>query len=142
MSEGIYRIGDLARLTKTKVVTIRYYETIGLMPKPLRSGSGNYRLYGPAQLDRLRFIRRCRDLGFSLDQIRGLAALASDEARPCAEVDALTRTHLAEIEARIADLTALSDELRRVSQRCDGGGMIAGCRILQALNRDGPVFPR
>ena len=141
MSERTYRIGELARLTDTKVVTIRYYETIGLMPKPLRSGSGHYRLYGPAQLDRLRFIRRCRSLGFSLDQIRDLAALASDEARPCAEVDALTQVHLAEIEAKIADLTALSTELRRISQRCNGGGMIAGCRILDALNRDGTSLP-
>ncbi|RMC36036.1 MerR family transcriptional regulator [Paracoccus alkanivorans] len=129
----VFRIGDLARLTDTKVVTIRYYESIGLMPVPERSAS-NYRVYGKAQLDRLRFIRRCRDLGFSLEQIAELAALSSDSRQPCGEVDALTRTHLAEVEAKIADLNALAAELRRIGAQCHGSTTISNCRIIEALD--------
>ena len=129
----IFRIGDLARLTDTNVVTVRYYESIGLMPTPDRSPA-NYRVYGKAHLDRLRFIRRCRDLGFSLEQIAELAALSSDTQRSCGEVDALTRTHLAEVEAKIADLTALAEELRRIGARCHGGTTISNCRIIEALD--------
>ena len=129
-----FRIGDLARLTGTKVVTIRYYESIGLMPLPRRNAA-NQRRYGKPQLDRLRFIRRCRDLGFSLQQVTDLVALASDSERPCGEVDALTRTHLAEEEAKIEDLTALAAELRRIGARCQGGTTISNCRIIEALEK-------
>ncbi len=133
MSEA-FRIGDLGRLTGTKVVTIRYYEKIGLMPEPARSRA-NYRAYTKVHLDRLRFIRRCRDLGFSLEQIAELALLSSDTQRSCGEVDALTRTHLTDVEAKIADLTALADELRRISMACHGGTTISNCRIIEALDR-------
>ena len=130
----IFRIGDLARLTDTKVVTIRYYESIGLMPTPERSAT-NYRVYGKAQLARLRFIRRCRDLGFSLEQIAELAALSSDSNRSCREVDTLTHTHLAKVEAKIADLNALAAELRRIGAQCQGSTTISNCRIIEALDR-------
>lgn len=129
------KIGDLAKETGTKVVTIRYYEKIGLLPAPERN-QGNYRTYERAHLDRLRFIRRCRALGFSLDQIRDLLALASDAKRSCHEVDKLTADHLAEVEAKIADLTRLAQELRRISRRCSGGGTIANCRIIEAITPD------
>ncbi len=129
------KIGDLARTTGTKVVTIRYYEKIGLLAAPLRS-AGNYRSYDAAALARLRFIRRCRDLGFSLDQIRELLDLSSDVARPCADVDAITANHLADVERKIADLHALAQELRRISTTCDGGGTISNCRILDAIAPD------
>lgn len=130
----VFRIGDLARLTNTKVVTIRYYESIELMPVPERSAA-NYRVYGKVQLDRLRFIRRCRDLGFSLDQIAELVALSSDSQKPCGEVDALTHIHLAEVEAKIADLNALAAELRRIGAQCQGRTTISNCRIIEALDR-------
>ena len=126
------KIGDLARETGTKVVTIRYYEKIGLLPAPGRSAA-NYRRYDEAALDRLRFIRRCRDLGFSVDQIRELLDLSSDEARPCGEVDAITAVHLAEVERKIVDLQTLARELRRISASCSGGGTISNCRILDAI---------
>lgn len=129
------KIGDLGRATGTKVVTIRYYEKIGLLPAPDRS-VGNYRTYDAAALERLRFIRRCRDLGFSLDQVRELLGLASDVARPCAEVDQITATHLADVERKIADLQALAQELRRISATCNGGGTISNCRILNAIAPD------
>src|SRR3954452_23975323 len=75
-------IGDLARMTGTKVVTVRYYEQIGLLPAPSRT-SGNYRAYDSEHLYRLRFIRRCRDLGFILDQVRALLRLSSQENHAC-----------------------------------------------------------
>lgn len=135
MNQDDFKIGDLSRATGTKVVTIRYYEKIGLLPPPGRS-PGNYRSYNKAALDRLRFIRRCRGLGFSLDQIRELLDLTADVARPCAEVDAITATHLDEVERKIADLKALAAELRQISQTCTGGGTISNCRILDAMSSD------
>lgn len=126
------KIGDLARSTDTKVVTIRYYEKIGLLPSPGRS-SGNYRSYDQAALERLRFIRRCRDLGFSLDQIRELLSLSSDVEHSCDAVDEITTVHLKEVERKIADLQALASELRKISITCSGGGTISNCRILEAI---------
>ena len=135
MSRKNLKIGDLARATGTKVVTIRYYEKIDLLPPPSRD-AGNYRSYDAAALDRLRFIRRCRDLGFPLDQVRELLALSSKEKRPCAEVDEITAGHLAGVERKIADLQSLAQELRRISASCTGGGTISNCRILDAIGPD------
>ncbi|NKJ45105.1 MULTISPECIES: helix-turn-helix domain-containing protein [unclassified Novosphingobium] len=127
-------IGDLSRATATKVETVRYYERIGLLPKPART-QGNYRAYGQAELGRLSFIRRARDLGFSLDQVRAMLGLSDDLACDCAGIDRIAREHLQEVERKIADLTALRRELTAVIQSCDGG-TIADCRIIEAL---GPV---
>ena len=135
MNERRLKIGDLARETGTKVVTIRYYERIGLMPEPERSG-GNYRAYGNTALDRLRFIRRCRALGFPLEQVRELLDLSSDARRPCGEVDRMIGAHLAEVERKIADLSRLAGELRRISDSCQGGGTISNCRIVEAIAPD------
>lgn len=129
------QIGDLARGTGTKVVTIRYYEKIGLLREPERS-AGNYRSYAPDALDRLRFIRRCRELGFSLDQIRDLLALSSDTEQSCAEVDEIVAVHVAEVEKKIADLQALAQQLRSISASCTGGGTISNCRIIDAISPD------
>ena len=125
------RIGDLARLTNTKVETIRWYEKQGLIPLPDRT-SGNYRAYGDAALARLSFIRRARDLGFSLDQVRALLQLASDKAGDCAEVDVLAQHHINEIDRKIADLTALRGELSGLLASCKGG-TIGKCRIIDTL---------
>ena len=127
------KIGELSRITDTKVVTIRYYEKIGLLPAPQRS-AGNYRTYDTDALDRLRFIRRCRALGFSLDQVRDLLSLSSQAEQPCDQVDRLTATHIAEIERKISDLTSLAGELRRISASCRGGSTIANCRIVDAIS--------
>lgn len=124
-------IGELGKATGTKVETIRYYEKIGLLPAPART-AGNYRDYGSTELQRLSFIRRARNLGFSLDQVRELLTLADDRARDCATVDGIARDHLIAIERKIADLTALRRELRSVIKSCDGGA-IANCRIIEAL---------
>lgn len=125
------RIGDLARATDTRVETIRWYEKQGLIPAPSRT-SGNYRAYGEAALARLSFIRRARDLGFPLDQVRALLGLASDAAGDCAEVDVLAQQHLDEIDRKIVDLTALRSELSGLLNSCKGG-TIAKCRIIETL---------
>jgi DNA-binding transcriptional MerR regulator len=125
-------IGELARATGTKVETIRYYERIDLLAAPART-RGNYRAYGPVHLNRLSFIRRARDLGFSLAQVRGLLGLADQPDRSCEAVDAIARQHLVEVERKIADLAALRRELGSIISRC-GRGTIAQCRIIEALS--------
>ena len=127
-------IGDLGKATNTKVETIRYYERIGLLPKPPRTG-GNYRDYGQAELGRLSFIRRARDLGFSLDQVRALLRLSDDRSCDCAEVDRIAAAHLLDVDRKLADLKALRRELKAVIDSCSGG-IVADCRIIEAL---GPV---
>ena len=126
-------IGDLAKGTGTKVVTVRYYEHIGLLPVPSRT-AGNYRTYSNEHMRRLRFIRRCRDLGFTLDQIRDLLRLSSRKEEDCAEVDHITAQHLLAIEQKISDLKRLAKELRRLSDCCEGKGIIADCRIIETLS--------
>jgi Cu(I)-responsive transcriptional regulator len=125
-------IGSLAKATNTKVETIRYYERAGLLPAPART-SGNYRSYSSEQLSRLSFIRRARDLGFSLSQVRELLGLSDQRCRSCDAVDAIAREHLAEVDRKIADLTALRRELDSVIRQC-GHGSIAECRIIEALS--------
>jgi Cu(I)-responsive transcriptional regulator len=124
-------IGELAKQTHTKVETIRYYERIGLLPDPVRT-AGNYRSYDDVQLGRLSFVRRARDLGFSLDQVRELLDLADQRDRSCEAVDTIARQHLVEVERKIADLTALRDELADVIRRCRRG-TVADCRIIGTL---------
>lgn len=132
---GRITIGDLAKGTGTKVVTVRYYEQIGLLPVPSRT-AGNYRTYSNEHMHRLRFIRRCRDLGFTLDQIRDLLRLSSQKSEECAEVDRITALHLAEVEQKISDLKRLAKELRRLNSCCKGNLTIADCRIIEALSPD------
>lgn len=98
-------IGTLAKRTGTKVQTIRYYEQIGVMPEPGRTGGGQRR-YGDAELDRLSFIRHARQLGFSLDDIRELLDLSDNPSRPCDEADAIARRQLRQVEQRVARLEA------------------------------------
>lgn len=124
-------IGELARRTGTKVETVRYYEREGLLPAPKRT-AGNYRAYSHRHLNLLSFIRRARDLGFTLDQVRELLDLADDADRPCAAVDAIASTHVMEIDRKIADLNALREELVCLLDQC-ARGTVANCSILDAL---------
>jgi DNA-binding transcriptional MerR regulator len=126
-------IGELADRTGTTPETIRYYERVGVLAPPERSGAGRYRRYGPADVERLGFVRRARELGFSLDEVRELLGLADQPQRSCAEVDALARAHLAAVNEKLAQLTALRAELERVIGNCQGGLAVADCRILAAL---------
>ncbi|MGN6551128.1 MAG: MerR family transcriptional regulator [Pararhizobium sp.] len=132
MNARIMTIGHLARETGTKVETVRFYEKSGLLPKPTRT-EGNYRSYDQAHLNRLSFIRRARDLGFSLDQIRALLALSDDRDRSCAAVDEIAKEHRAEVERKIADLESLKRELDRMIDQC-GCGVVADCRIIESLS--------
>ena len=132
MSNAPLTIGAMAKAAGTKVVTIRYYEKIGLLPPPDRTG-GNYRAYEAESLERLLFIRRCRELGFTLDQIRELLRLSSQEDRACCDVDRITTEHLTAAERKIADLNRLASELRRINDLCRGDGQIANCRIVEVL---------
>lgn len=125
------KIGELASATGTKVETVRYYEKIGLLPCPGRT-TGNYRSYGDDHLARLSFIRRARDLGFTLDAVRELLALADDPDRSCAAVDGIARTHLVDIDRKISDLSALRTELDRMIRLCSRG-TVADCKIIDAL---------
>lgn len=128
---GSFPIGCLARESGVKIPTIRYYESIGLLPQPPRS-DGNRRLYDASALNRLRFIRHARELGFEVDAIRELLALAEQPQRSCANVDALAREHLKDINSRIESLTALKVELESMIRACSKG-RIAQCRILDAV---------
>src|SRR6266404_4340596 len=133
-------IGGLARATGTKVETVRYYEQIGLLPLPPRT-TGNYRSYAAGHVQRLTFIRRSRDLGFTIEQVRDLLHLADRKDRSCDHVDRIAREHLAKIEAKIADLMALGEELRDLVGKCRHG-TIAECRIIEALAPKSPDTPR
>jgi len=132
MARGHLPIGELALRTSTRVETIRYYERIGLLAAPERT-PGNYRAYAPEHLGRLSFIRRSRDLGFSLDQIRALLDLADQRDRSCEAVDAIAKAHRAEVDRKIADLRALRSELDSMIDQC-GCGTVAECRIIEALS--------
>lgn len=125
------KIGELAMATATKVETVRYYEKIGLLAPPARSAS-NYRSYGSEHLARLSFIRRARDLGFTLEAVRELLALSDDSEQSCEAVDLIASIHLADVERKIADLTALRSELGRVLGSCRHG-TIADCKIIESL---------
>ena len=131
--DGRLSIGALAKAAGVKVVTVRYYENVKLMPEPPRT-DGNYRAYKREHLHRLRFIRRCRDLRFTLDQVRELLRLSLEGKRNCSGVDQITAKHLEDIERKIADLKSLAAELRRIKFQCPGNGTVADCRILEALS--------
>jgi Cu(I)-responsive transcriptional regulator len=127
-------IGELASTTDTKAETIRYYERTGLLPEPPRT-AGNYRDYSIQHASRLIFIRRARDLGFSIEQIRTLLDLADQKERSCEAVDAIACEHLADVKRKLAALKALRRELDLVIGQCRHG-TIAECRILEALAPD------
>jgi Cu(I)-responsive transcriptional regulator len=124
-------IGELARAADVKAETIRYYEHIGLLPVPPRT-AGNYRDYSAAHASRLTFIRRARDLGFSIEQIRALLDLADQKELSCEALDFIAREHLADVTRKLADLMALRRELDSLIGQCRHG-TIAECRILEAL---------
>lgn len=125
------RIGELARITQTKTETIRFYEKEGLLAGATRTAA-NYRTYGKEHGQRLSFIRRARDLGFRLDDVRELLTLADDRSRPCGAVDKITTRHLEEIDAKIADLGKMRAELNRMLTTCKQG-TIEDCRIIETL---------
>lgn len=130
-SRGDLTIGQLAAQSGVKLETIRYYERVGLMPAPART-SGGHRAYQPEHRARLGFIRRARELGFGLDAIRALIALAEPGQASCAQVKAIATDHLHEIRAKIADLTRLAAVLDTAVQQC-GAGDRPICPVISTL---------
>ncbi|MFQ5985702.1 MAG: helix-turn-helix domain-containing protein [Alphaproteobacteria bacterium] len=129
-------IGALARRTACKVETIRYYEHIGLLPPPART-AGGHRQYSRDNLMRLTFIRRARDLGFTLEGVRRLLQLVDERGQSCAEVQRLAQGHLGTIRDKIGDLRALEAVLEQMVATCEGG-TVPDCPIIEALFRGEP----
>jgi MerR family transcriptional regulator, copper efflux regulator len=128
-------IGALAQQTGCAVPTIRYYEEIGLLPVGPRTQAGR-RLYGAAAVRRLTFIRRCRDFGFSIEQVRELMGLMDEPDRPCAEVRKIASGHLVEVRKKLVELQALEAGLKAFVLSCDtacSGGRSVDCTILDEL---------
>ncbi|MBR9865167.1 MAG: helix-turn-helix domain-containing protein [Rhodobacteraceae bacterium] len=125
------RRGDLARATGCNLETIRYYEKIGIMPDPPRSTKG-YRSYDNAHVRRLKFVMRSRDLGFSLEEVRGLLGLVDEQSRTCAEVQIIAEDHLTDVRAKIADLQRIEHVLSDTVARCTGDA-VPECAVIDAL---------
>lgn len=112
-------IGEASARSGVSAKMIRYYEEIGLLPKPDRRESG-YRLYDESDVHRLRFVRRSRDFGFPVERIRELLRLWHDRKRPSAEVKRIAEAHVAELDKKIGELTALRDSMKDLARRCRG----------------------
>ena len=127
-------IGQASNASGVSAKMIRYYESIGLVPRSARRASG-YRDYGPADIHRLAFIRRARDLGFSTDQMRELLRLWSDRQRSSAEVKAIALEHVAELKQRARHLNEMADALKHLAAACEGNGR-PECPIIKGLEGD------
>ncbi len=130
------KIGELARRTACRVETIRFYEKKGMLPPPPRS-TGNYRLYGKMHVERLLFIRRCRSLDMTLDEIRRLLQIRDTPQDDCSAVSAFLDGHIRQIGVRIAELQQLRNQLDSLRQLCSGAQTVAQCGILQELDSSG-----
>ena len=132
------RIGELAERTGCNIQTIRYYERVGLLPHPPRS-AGRYRLYEIEDVRLLAFVRRARELGFSLDEIRALLALSAEHSdSTCGEVRELAARHLANVRVKIADLREMERALTEAVRRCDQGHL-PGCPLIDTLSATAPL---
>ena len=127
--------GELSRLTGVNIVTIRYYERVKMLPAPLRTDAGR-RIYGPTDRRVLAFIRRSRELGFTLDEIRALLDLGAPGDASCAEVKEIAGAHLASVRAKLADLQRLESILAEAVSKCVGDAAPA-CPVLDILDRPG-----
>ncbi|MCO5055729.1 Cu(I)-responsive transcriptional regulator [Thermomonas sp.] len=135
LRDGFHNIGQASEFSGISTKMIRHYERIGLMPEAVRTYA-NYRLYSAADLHRLRFIRRARSLGFSLDQIRDLLTLWDDPKRASSEVKRLARAHAAELGEKIRELQAMQATLETLAKRCHGDDR-PSCPILEDLAEGG-----
>jgi MerR family mercuric resistance operon transcriptional regulator len=123
-------IGQLSQHTGANIETIRYYERIGLLPVALRQG--RYRSYDVSDVARLGFVRRSRELGFSIKEVRALLDLAGGGHESCAEARDLAAVHLRDVRSRIADLRQMERTLAKTVQACDAGDD-AGCPLIETL---------
>ena len=124
-------IGGLSKRTGVNIETIRFYERVGILPKPPRS-AGGHRIYSQNQLMRVGFVRRSRELGFSLDEVRALLRLVDGGRYTCAEVKAIALDHLADVRRKVADLRRLEKTLVNVAGKCKGG-KVPDCPVIEAL---------
>lgn len=132
---GAIRIGALARQAGCTVPTIRYYEEVGLIPPPARRSTG-HRVYDPAAVPRLVFIRRCRDLGFTIEQIRAFISLSNTGDRDCTEARDIAQSNLDSVRAKMIDLMTLERSLSSFVQACEAtcaGGPVRKCTIFKDL---------
>ncbi|QDQ87406.1 Cu(I)-responsive transcriptional regulator [Alcaligenaceae bacterium SJ-26] len=125
-------IGAAARASGISAKMIRYYESVGLLPEPARTDAG-YRRYGQADLHRLHFIRRARDLGFPVEQIKALLALWDDRQRASADVKKLAQMHIDELEHKAQALQQMADTLKHLVEHCHGDGR-PDCPIIESLS--------
>jgi MerR family mercuric resistance operon transcriptional regulator len=138
-SPAALAIGELSRRTGVNIETIRYYERIKMLPAPPRTASGR-RVYGPAETRTFTFIRRARELGFTLDEVRALLALSEDDGRAaCVEVRQLAADHLTKVKAKIADLRAMGRVLGDAVRRCDAGELPV-CPLIDSLSAASPLI--
>jgi Cd(II)/Pb(II)-responsive transcriptional regulator len=126
------KIGDMAKAAQTQVETVRYYEREGLLAQAPRS-DGNYRIYGPEHVERLAFIRHCRSLDMTLDEIRLLLRFKDAPGEDCAEVNALLDEHIGHVATRIRELRQLEKQLKSLREQCAGTNDAAHCGILNEL---------
>ena len=129
------KIGELAQRAGVSIDTVRYYERQGLLPLPDRQASG-YRQYVPADVARLRFVRRAKALGFTLEEIRDLLALSGQREGDMGRLKAAAAEKLADVEQRLDELTRIRDGLRTLIAACPGHGALAQCPILHALDEE------
>ena len=128
-----YGIGQMSRETSVNIETIRYYEKIGIMPAPDRTEGGN-RQYNHDQLKRLHFVKRCRELGFSIGEIRALLEMVDQKDITCAEVHRMTMGHLSAVKQKMADLRRLEKALKSMASECSRGD-VPECPIIDTLFR-------
>ena len=131
-------IGSLADRAGSNVPTVRYYEEIGLLPRPSRK-SGGHRVYGEEDVRRLLLIKRCRDFGFPIEQVRQLVTLTNNLSRDCIEARDLAKAHLNAVRQKLKEMRALEKSLVGFVERCDAtcaGGSVGDCVILEELQSD------
>jgi Cd(II)/Pb(II)-responsive transcriptional regulator len=132
MGTELLKIGELAKHTGSQVETIRYYEREGLLPAPARS-EGNYRLYGSSHVERLQFIRHCRSLDMTLDEIRDLLSFRDAPEASCSAVNDLLDKHIDHVATRIRELQSLQNQLKGLRSLCHSTQAVKDCEILQTL---------
>jgi MerR family transcriptional regulator, mercuric resistance operon regulatory protein len=123
--------GVLSKRAGCNIETVRYYERVGLMPDPVRS-AGGHRLYAEEHVRRLHFIRRCRELGFTVEEIRALLGLVDRRDYTCAEIRDISVAHVGAIRRKIKDLRRLEKTMSGMIQECDGGE-VPNCPVIDAL---------
>lgn len=127
------KIGELARRTNCPVETIRYYEKEGLLQPPLRNIENNYRHYSDAHLEKLLFIRRCRSLDMTHEEIRALLMALNNNGKDCGPIDAIISSHLVHVQHRIKELMTLEKQLKELNDFCSADRSVKDCGIVQKL---------